>query len=134
MYLSLVSVVCLSGRGLCNGPIPRPEESYRLWCVIVCDLGTWTMKQPWTALGCRAREKKYGLLLIITPDYIRTPLFFSGTFIQQTNLELLDTCKCTMLQLRNFAPHNSNLGCTDVAKLSFRRLTLYFNLRHAFRC
>jgi hypothetical protein len=23
--------------GLCDRPIPRPEESYRLWCVIVCD-------------------------------------------------------------------------------------------------
>jgi hypothetical protein len=31
-------VLCvLSGRGLCDGPIPRPEESYRLWCVLVCD-------------------------------------------------------------------------------------------------
>jgi hypothetical protein len=27
----------LSGRGLCDGPIPRSEESYQLWCVIVCD-------------------------------------------------------------------------------------------------
>jgi hypothetical protein len=27
----------LSGRGLCDGPIPRPEESYRLWCVSECD-------------------------------------------------------------------------------------------------
>ena len=27
----------MSGRGLCDGPITRPEESYRLWCVIVCD-------------------------------------------------------------------------------------------------
>jgi hypothetical protein len=27
----------LSGRGLCYGPIPRPEESYRLWPFIVCD-------------------------------------------------------------------------------------------------
>jgi hypothetical protein len=26
-----------SGRGLCDGPIPRPEESYRLWCVSECD-------------------------------------------------------------------------------------------------
>jgi hypothetical protein len=34
--MSVVNVV-LSGRGLCDGPIPRPEESYRLWCVIVCD-------------------------------------------------------------------------------------------------
>ena len=28
----------LSGRGLCYGPIPRPEEWYRLWRVTVCDL------------------------------------------------------------------------------------------------
>jgi hypothetical protein len=27
----------LSGRGLCDGPIPRPEESYRTWCVLECD-------------------------------------------------------------------------------------------------
>jgi hypothetical protein len=27
----------LSGRGLCDVPIPRPEESYRLWCVSECD-------------------------------------------------------------------------------------------------
>jgi hypothetical protein len=32
--------VCLSGRGLCDGLITRPEESYRLCCVIVCDLET----------------------------------------------------------------------------------------------
>jgi len=30
----------LSGRGLCDGPITRPEESYRLWCVVLCDLET----------------------------------------------------------------------------------------------
>jgi len=30
----------LSGRGLCEGLITRPEESYRLWCVIVCALET----------------------------------------------------------------------------------------------
>jgi hypothetical protein len=28
---------CVSGRGLCDGLIPGPEESYRLWCVTVCD-------------------------------------------------------------------------------------------------
>jgi len=27
----------LSGRGLCDGLIIRPDESYRLWCVVVCD-------------------------------------------------------------------------------------------------
>jgi hypothetical protein len=30
-----VSCECcvLSGRGLCDGLVPRPEESYRMWCV-----------------------------------------------------------------------------------------------------
>ena len=28
----------LSGRGLCDELITRLEESYRLWCVGVCDL------------------------------------------------------------------------------------------------
>jgi hypothetical protein len=28
----------LSGRGLCEELITRPEEFYRLWCVVVCDL------------------------------------------------------------------------------------------------
>jgi hypothetical protein len=36
MFVSC-TVFVLSGRGLCNGPIPRPEESYRMWCVFVCD-------------------------------------------------------------------------------------------------
>jgi len=27
----------LSGRGLCDGLITRPGESYRLWCIVVCD-------------------------------------------------------------------------------------------------
>jgi len=30
----------LSGRGLCDGLITRPEQSYRLWRVVVCDLET----------------------------------------------------------------------------------------------
>ena len=30
----------LSGRGLCDELITRPEESYRLWCVVVCDQET----------------------------------------------------------------------------------------------
>jgi hypothetical protein len=29
-----------SGRGLCDGLITRPQESYRMWRVVVCDLET----------------------------------------------------------------------------------------------
>ena len=50
----------LSGRGLCDGLITRPEESYRLWCVVVCDIETSRMRRPWPALGRSATgEKKY---------------------------------------------------------------------------
>jgi hypothetical protein len=27
----------LPGRGLCDGLVPRPEKSYRVWCVSKCD-------------------------------------------------------------------------------------------------
>jgi len=37
----------LSGRGLCDELITRPEESYRLWCVVVCDLETSRMGVPY---------------------------------------------------------------------------------------
>jgi hypothetical protein len=46
----------LSGRGLCDGPITGPEESYRLRCVGVCDTGTSRIRRSWPALGCSARE------------------------------------------------------------------------------
>ena len=37
----------LSGRGLCDELITRPEESYRLCCVVVCDLETSRMGPPY---------------------------------------------------------------------------------------
>ena len=37
----------LSGRGLCHELITRPEASYRLWCVAVCDLETSRMAAPY---------------------------------------------------------------------------------------
>jgi len=37
----------LSGRGLCDELITRPEESYRMWCVVVCDLETSRIGAPY---------------------------------------------------------------------------------------
>ena len=36
MDICLLLVLCVV-RGACEGPITRPEESYRLWCVVVCE-------------------------------------------------------------------------------------------------
>jgi len=48
----------LSGRSLCDELITRPEESYRLWCVAVCDLDTSWMRRPWPPGGAVAPNKK----------------------------------------------------------------------------
>jgi hypothetical protein len=47
----------LSGRGLCDGLITRPEESYRLWCVVVCDLEK-QMRRPRPTRGLSRQERK----------------------------------------------------------------------------
>jgi hypothetical protein len=48
----------LSGRGLCDELITRPEKSYQMWRVVVCDLETSRMRRPWPALGRSATGKK----------------------------------------------------------------------------
>jgi hypothetical protein len=57
----------LSGRGLSDGLITRPEESYRLWCVLVCDLETSGMRRLKLVKGgkCRIEEECNVLLYYI---------------------------------------------------------------------
>jgi hypothetical protein len=44
----------LSDRGL----ITRSKESYRLWCVVVCDLEISWMRRPWPTGGSWGTPKK----------------------------------------------------------------------------
>jgi len=53
----------LSGRGLCDELIARPEESYRLWSVVVCDLETSWMRRSWPTGGL-SRQKQTNKRLI----------------------------------------------------------------------
>jgi hypothetical protein len=62
-----MSVCCecgvLSSRGLCDGLITRPEESYRLWRVVVCDQET-----------SKTRRLKHAIWLWkIQPQWVVTP-------------------------------------------------------------
>jgi hypothetical protein len=64
----ITSVSCewsvLSSRVLCDKLITRPEESYRLWCVVVCDLETSRMTRPWPALGHSAKKKRVFVFIL----------------------------------------------------------------------
>jgi hypothetical protein len=57
-----MSVFCeccvLSGRGLCDGSIARPEESYRVWGVPECDCESSIMRMCWPTGACCANGEK----------------------------------------------------------------------------
>ena len=55
----------LSGRGLCDELIARPEESYRLCCVVVCDLETSRMVAPYIYIYDISNLRVNGLTLIL---------------------------------------------------------------------
>jgi hypothetical protein len=79
--------VVLSDRGLCDGVITRPEESYRLWRVIVCDKETSKTKRLKTSY----RAVKIQTQWVVTPgkQTVRCDAFFlvegkySGHFIKR---------------------------------------------------
>ena len=81
-----MSVCVLSGRGLCDGLITRPEEFYRLWRVVMCD------QEP------RKREAKARYwAVIIQPQWVVTP----G---KQTNIIInvqKSSRKATVILVRN---------------------------------
>ena len=61
MSVSFESCV-LSGRGLCDGLITRPEESYRVWCV--CGRGTSQRRPRPTRAFEPWGEEKYFLIVL----------------------------------------------------------------------
>ena len=71
---ALMSVSCkccvLSSRGFCVGLITRPEESYRMFCVVVCDLETSWMWRSWSALGRSVTRKN--------PSTLHSPPIIKG--------------------------------------------------------
>jgi len=74
-----MSVCCeccvLSGRGLCDEVITRPEESYWLWCVVVCDLETSWIGRSWPTGGCCAKESLGAPIRVVASIFVRN---FSG--------------------------------------------------------
>jgi hypothetical protein len=58
VWMSVCCDCCvLSGRGLCDELITHPEESYRLWCVVVCGREASWLRRPWPTGGCRIKKK-----------------------------------------------------------------------------
>ena len=78
-WMSVCCECCvLSGRGLCDELITRPEESYRVWCVVVCDLETSWMSRPSPSGGCCAKKKFYVRGTNFLPNFKGNEFYLSG--------------------------------------------------------
>ena len=79
-----MSVCCklraFSARGLFDELLTRPEESYRLWCVVMCDIEMSWMRRPWPTGG-------WGLLH--QRQNKTKPCFYCG---HKWNLPLFSAC------------------------------------------
>jgi hypothetical protein len=76
MDVYLLWVLCVVSRGLCDELITRPEESYRLWCVVVCDLEISRIRRPWPALDRSATIYIY-IATQNSHTYFTSILFFT---------------------------------------------------------
>jgi len=65
-----MDICLLSGLGLCYELITRPEESYRLWCVVLCDLEISWKKRPRPAWGRSAIGEKSNILQSLTVEFL----------------------------------------------------------------
>jgi len=75
----------LSGRGLCDGLITRPEESYRLWRVVVCDQETSKTRSLKPALLGSENTSK----MVVTPG-------------KHTNTQLIELCLVISRRVLNY--------------------------------
>jgi hypothetical protein len=80
----------LSGRGLCNELITHPEESYRLWCVVVCgDLENLKNEEAMTRVESQRHRKKsrYSYSVQEGRSGVRNPMGARFSVTVLTNLE-----------------------------------------------
>jgi hypothetical protein len=69
-WMSVSCEYCvMSGKSLCDEPIPRVEESCRLWCVIVCDLETSKMRRPWPSRVVATEKDALNTVVVSDSQY-----------------------------------------------------------------
>jgi len=59
----------LSVRGICDELITRPEESYRLWCVVVCDLKNLKNEEVMTRVEAQRHRERIKLFFARFPGF-----------------------------------------------------------------
>ena len=94
----------LSGTGLCDELITRPEESYRPWCVVVCDLENLMNEEALALIGLQRHERGEGILLMSYPPHQSCMLcpcnyYLSWTYYLVNSALYEDSVLCTFPSL-----------------------------------
>jgi len=79
----------VSGRGLCDELITHPEESYLLWCVVVCDPETSRMRRPWPSGGGGCCAKKSFVRITIVQFPLQVFIFMDVQIVYKSIIYIL---------------------------------------------
>jgi len=82
----------LSGRGLCDELITRPEESYRLCCVFVCDLENLVNEEAMIRVGSQPHKRKKFIHLMISKFTTKNNFKFRKSRQHAAQLQRHDKC------------------------------------------
>ena len=82
----------LSGRGACDELITRPEESYRLWCVVVWSRNV-VNERPWPTVGGGLSRQKQTKNLAVHKLF--ADQYGTWNCQQQTIITLTSHCRTT---------------------------------------
>jgi len=104
----------LSGRGLCDELVTRPDESCRLCCVVVCDLETSWMRKPWPTGACWTKNK-YNVLCY---------LFAATCFGAIDILKKLTPMLLKLTEIKQFYSDHSYQMCSFELKYTVFRMLL----------
>ena len=94
-----------SGRGLCDEPITRLEESYRLWRVVVCDLETSKEETRSPLKGCEYKptmgcDAEREMLIPYTD-----PNGLNSNYNGNNNNNNTNNVIITLISIFSFCPH-----------------------------
>ena len=81
----------LSGRGLCDELITRPEESCRLWCVVMCDLENLKNEEAMIRVGSQCHRKKGDLKTFV--KYLQQ--FYVHVTVHRDKFLIIQPTRCT---------------------------------------
>jgi len=111
-----MDVCCvLSGRALYDELITPPEESYRLWCVVVYDLETSLIRRPWPwPTGGLSRQKqtiKWTPILVAARSKVAVCSRLPSETVGSNPTGCMDIgCQCRVLSGGMRRTHHSSRG------------------------